>query len=242
MKFLLTALSMALIISCSHQNTAKAPALVETSAPEAHNSDLSPSKLELGKQLSLWSTYYYAPLYSSDGGGYDVRDINGKSLGVKLNKKDLCNLMLEGGGYIDGKVYAWAGTSSRGAISCSKYFSRSMVNGKGKFKLDVAIRGVRNYKITPFKTIAVDRHTIPYGSRIFIPAMKGIKYVFEGKEYVHDGIVTAQDTGGAIKGSHIDFYIGPVMGGFRNTLPVIKPFSGIVKSTSSGKFKAYLIK
>jgi 3D (Asp-Asp-Asp) domain-containing protein len=50
-----------------------------------------------------------------------------------------------------------------------------------------------------YHSIAVDPHLIPIGSRVYVPAYRG----FGG------GWFTAQDTGGAIRGRHIDVYRPP---------------------------------
>jgi 3D (Asp-Asp-Asp) domain-containing protein len=51
-----------------------------------------------------------------------------------------------------------------------------------------------------YQSIAVDPQTIPMGSRVYVPA-----YAHDG----HGGWFTAQDTGGAINGHHIDVYRSP---------------------------------
>ncbi len=51
-----------------------------------------------------------------------------------------------------------------------------------------------------YQSIAVDPHRIPLGSRVYIPA-----YRHDG----HGGWFVAQDTGGAIKGRHLDVFRPP---------------------------------
>lgn len=237
MKFLLLCL-MALLVSCSttieHKPVGDVADVSEIPTPE----------IDKGKELTLWSTFYYAPSYKSVKIGHAVRDINGKSLGVNLPRKDLCNLMLQGSGYVDGQIYGWGGVSSYKSTNCTKYYPLTVASGRLKFKKDIAIRGVKNFKIEPFKSIAVDPKVIPYESVLFIPDLKGIKYRYNGKEYIHDGYVKALDTGHAIKGNHIDFYVGPNPGGWRDALvDIVKKygFDKFVKSTSSGTFKAYIV-
>ena len=197
---------------------------------------------KLGKKLSLWSTYYYAPEYSSIKNGVPLRSKDGKSLGVELALEDICNYMLQGSGFIDGKIYGWGGVNDINKIDCSRYYSPRMVSGRLKFKRDTHIRGVKNYKITAFKTIAVDQNTIPYGSKVFIPSFKGVKYLDDDGSYkTHDGVVYALDTGGAIKGNQIDFYVGKARGGISSAAVKVKPFV-TVKSTPKGVFDAYIIK
>jgi 3D (Asp-Asp-Asp) domain-containing protein len=50
-------------------------------------------------------------------------------------------------------------------------------------------------------TIAVDPRVIPLGSRVLV--------VFKDKKYQrYNGVYTARDTGGAVKGNHIDLFMG----------------------------------
>jgi 3D (Asp-Asp-Asp) domain-containing protein len=51
----------------------------------------------------------------------------------------------------------------------------------------------------PYRTLAVDRHLIAQGSRVYIPYYKGIS----------GGWFVAQDVGGAIIGRHLDVYRSP---------------------------------
>jgi 3D (Asp-Asp-Asp) domain-containing protein len=199
-------------------------------------------EIKLGKKLKLWSTYYYAPMYKSDPNGIPLRDKHGKSLGVKLSHKRLCNYMLQGSGLIDGVVYGWGGVTNSHTVNCTKYYSKKMVSGKLKFIKDTHVRGVENYKITPFKTIAVDQKVIPYGTKVYIPDFKGIEYQYNGKTYTHDGYVEALDTGGGIKGNHIDFYVGPAWGDIGSASRLVAPFKNIITSSKSGLFDAYIVK
>jgi hypothetical protein len=52
----------------------------------------------------------------------------------------------------------------------------------------------------PWKSVAVDRNVIPFGSRIFMLALCSTPA---------RGWVYARDTGGAIGGAHIDLYRPP---------------------------------
>lgn len=72
-----------------------------------------------------------------------------------------------------------------------------------------------------YQSIAVDPSVIPLGSRVYLPAYKG-----DG----HGGWFVAQDTGGAINGTHVDVYrtppASPTAGGQYRTaqrIYVIKP-------------------
>lgn len=224
-----------LLVSCASQEPIPTPKPTPVQ-------EVEPVKDPTGKKLTLWSTYYYSPAYKSTATGYDVLDHKGKAMGPKLPHKEICNLQLQGSGTIDGVMFGYHSKSSYKRVNCRSISSK--ISGTVKFQRDGSKYGVGvlNLHLTPFKSIAVDRRVIPYKSKLFIPALKGIEYEFDGKTHIHNGIVWAQDTGGAIKGNHIDFFIGPVAGGFKNTYPVARPFTkAFVKSKSSGTFTAYLL-
>jgi 3D (Asp-Asp-Asp) domain-containing protein len=92
--------------------------------------------------------------------------------------------------------------------------------------------GTGGYQLVPFRTIAVDRSQIPLGSVIYIPAARGVSITLpSGEQVLHDGYFFAADVGGAIRGNHIDVFIGVAD---RNPFP-------FVKSRASGSFEAYLV-
>ena len=169
-----------------------------------------------------------------------VRDMNGNSLGVGLTLKDHCNLQLQGSGFIDGKMYGYWKKTSAHRVDCSSISSK--ISGTVKFRQEKTKygTGVKLWPLTPYKSIAVDPKFIPYGSKIFIPALKGTKYPFEGKTLTHDGYMIAQDTGGAIKGDHIDFFIGPHDKSWSELYKFVAKYFPFVKSKSRYKFDAYL--
>ena len=67
--------------------------------------------------------------------------------------------------------------------------------------------GVRNHPLVPFRTIAVDPAMIPLESVVFVPALRGRTFNYNGRDFVHDGYLFAGDRGGAIKGKHIDVFL-----------------------------------
>jgi 3D (Asp-Asp-Asp) domain-containing protein len=70
--------------------------------------------------------------------------------------------------------------------------------------------GVQNRALVPFRSIAVDSDLIAYGSRVFVAELDGVPMPGDPPwgDFVHDGCVSADDTGGAIVGAHIDFFAG----------------------------------
>jgi 3D (Asp-Asp-Asp) domain-containing protein len=65
--------------------------------------------------------------------------------------------------------------------------------------------GVDNYKLIPYRTIAVDPAQILIGSIVFIPQAYGL--VLPNGE-IHDGFFFAHDTGSKIKGRCLDLFVG----------------------------------
>ena len=65
--------------------------------------------------------------------------------------------------------------------------------------------GVENYKLIPYRTIAVDPYHILIGSVVFIPQAVGIPL---SNCIYHDGYFLAHDIGKVIKGKRIDFFVG----------------------------------
>jgi 3D (Asp-Asp-Asp) domain-containing protein len=75
-------------------------------------------------------------------------------------------------------------------------------NGRGATRLGYAgmsFAAGSAFRVRPYRTLAVDPHLIPRGSRVFIPAYRK----------VNGGWFVAEDTGGAIIGRHVDVYRSP---------------------------------
>lgn len=64
--------------------------------------------------------------------------------------------------------------------------------------------------LQPFRTVAVDPKVIKLGSLLYVPELAG--RTMPGRApwggYVHDGCVTADDTGGGIDGHQLDLFVG----------------------------------
>lgn len=214
------------------------PQFEETKEPEK-------PALKLGKKVMLYSTFYYLPKYKSDANGIPLRNEKNQKLGPKLTTKKMCNAQLQGSVIIDGEMYGyWTKANDRYKVDCSSFSSK--VPGIVKFRKEKTKygTGVKLWPLTPFRSIAVKPYTVPYGTKLFIPKFKGIKYMFEGKMHTHDGIVVAQDTGGVLKKGQMDFFIGPVggTGMFKDALKVAKPFLHVIKSDPKKPwFESYII-
>lgn len=197
-----------------------------------------------GQTRKLWSTRYYVH-YVDSATGADAAPLyrsNGTPLGVSIPKAQFCFGALQGTVAVrsGNKTYVYnaAGLSRKRAATCAYRKLKPQVNerlgrqawtevtGNGRFGL-----GVQNYRLVPFRTIAVDRTTIPYGTVLFIPALKGVEFDDNGTRRTHDGYVLAGDTGGAIKGNHIDFFTGNFTG----------PAPSFVTSNDKGLFDATVV-
>jgi 3D (Asp-Asp-Asp) domain-containing protein len=63
------------------------------------------------------------------------------------------------------------------------------------------------YPLVPFRSIAVDPTVFVIGRWYYVPELAG-KKTPSPSVFTHDGCVRAVDVGGAIKGAHIDFFVG----------------------------------
>jgi 3D (Asp-Asp-Asp) domain-containing protein len=204
--------------------------------------DFSDEDIE-GREVTLWSTNYYTPVYTSKMNGIPLKDMSDNSLvngvyPVLLTKKEWCYAAMEGSVSIrfpSGSMatYNYAGTSSM-QVDCSPYFGDDFP-GTNKVRFRAARSrwgdGIEKYSLVPYRTIAVDPNVIPFGSTVFIPKAKGVKFMWLGETFTHDGFFFAGDKGGAIKGNHIDLFTGTNKN---------HPFT-FVTNKKSGTFKAIVI-
>ena len=91
---------------------------------------------------------------------------------------------------------------------------------------------MRPAPLVPYRTIAVDRRRIKRGTVLFIPDLRGQIFYQDGLPFAHDGYVVATDTGGAIKGNHIDVFVDDIE---------TTPFPDLIGSHPSKTFKAYKV-
>lgn len=165
----------------------------------------------------LWATYYYLPVVPQDPAGHALLDMSGRELGPHVSARDWCDGALEGSIAVvddDGvlRVYNYAGVGASRQVDCRRFFRRLPALGRTRFRIAKGPfgDGVADWTLVPMRTIAVDPDVIPYGSVVYIPAARGTPIRLpDGREVVHDGYFYAADTGGAIRGNHIDVYLGP---------------------------------
>ncbi len=167
------------------------------------------------KTLELWATWYHIPQLKSQETGIAILDKEGKPIGINLDSTDWCKAAIEGTAQVitptDTVLLNFAGRSESLQFDCRRCKRYAHYNGYEKTGKVLWAKstgfglGVRNYKLVPYRTIAVDQKMIPYGTVLFIPKAKGVKLP-DGS--IHDGYFFAGDTGSKIKGKHIDVFIG----------------------------------
>jgi len=86
-------------------------------------------------------------------------------------------------------------------------------------------------KVSPMRTVAIDRALITRGAILFIKQTVGLLLPGGG---VHDGYWYASDTGGAIRGARIDLFTGP---GARSMRPLQPLNLKTLTVTKVGQFK-----
>ena len=205
----------------------------------------APVDLAISTKKSLWSTHYYIHRFQS-GGSIPLVLSDGKQTNLFADTCDFCTAALEGTAFVQDSlgnitILNFDKIGEKSVVncrSCSK-FSKSKLSvenfGKVLWKKSEGFGdGVLNYKLIPFRTMAVDKSIIPYGTVIFIPNVKGKLFILpNGLEVIHDGYFFAGDTGSAIKGNHIDIFTGIFDG---------NPFKDVIQSDPKKTFDAFLIK
>lgn len=181
----------------------------------------------------------------TSGGSIPIVYQDGSPSGLFADTCDFCEASLEGTAYVKDSVgnvtiINYGKTGKRTFVdcrACRKYAkSKLSVENWGKtlwHKSNGFGDGVKNFKLIPYRTIAVDNKTIPFGTVIYIPKAKGmIIELPNGEKVTHDGYFFAGDTGGAIKLNHIDIFTG---------ICKDNPFPDIIRSTKNDTFDAFIV-
>ena len=159
---------------------------------------------------TLWNTFYYLANETDHGAAADapLYDASCELLGQvpQVFHDDLC---IEGSGILaDGRVLNFA----RG---CTEDCFFALPCGRKRYKicyreLDAGQypwgMGSRQRVLPPDLSIAVDPSVIPLGTVLYLAELDGL--VPPGRTEPLTGCVTADDVGGAIKGAHIDLFVG----------------------------------
>jgi 3D (Asp-Asp-Asp) domain-containing protein len=164
-----------------------------------HNwSEGAQTKVRLKSLGTFKPTFYWITLEENYDGPKtkEVLDINGNVL-VKVSEKYFKSLQLEGTGRLsDGRVLNY---HERVVLPDGKKEIRYRFCGP-----DAPYGyGYGDFKLIPFRSIAVDITVVPLGTKVYIPEAKGTKLP-DGT--VHDGIFYAIDIGDAIQNKRIDIF------------------------------------
>lgn len=173
-----------------------------------------PKSSDINKKKNLWATYYYLPLLKDGSGTFPLRDMNGVELGPRLTLREWCDSAMEGSVRVtfkDGvsKTYNYAGVKDYENVDCSSIFRINVSKTKFREANGPYGDGIKNFILVPYRTLATDREQIAPGTVLYIPEARGaIINLSSGRVIKHDGYFFAGDVGGAIKGNHIDVFIG----------------------------------
>lgn len=99
----------------------------------------------------------------------------------------------------DGRVLNYAGSCSCPTTPC--YLEADAQHPWGY--------GVSNAALVPFRTLAVQKTEIPYGTALYVPALVGVTMpgTTPWGAFVHDGCLRADDTGSSIQPLHADWFV-----------------------------------
>jgi len=196
-------------------------------------------------RLSVWCTQYFIHRFKSEG-KIPIRLADGSPTGLFADTCDFCKASLEGTAYVTDSagrmtVINAAKTGTQMWVDCRKCttYAKSKLNvdswGKRLWVVSKGFGdGVAGYKLVPFRTIAVNKNRIPYGTVLFIPKARGKTIILpDGSKVKHDGFFFAGDTGSEIKDNHIDVFTGLFEG---------NPFPEVITSSEGKTITAYIIK
>ncbi|MEO0081965.1 MAG: 3D domain-containing protein [candidate division WOR-3 bacterium] len=80
----------------------------------------------------------------------------------------------------------------------------SWLKKAGRVQVDSQFAGINGYKLTELKSIAVDPRVVPIGAMVYIPQAENV--VVNGRRL--NGVFRAHDIGSAVKGKHVDIFVG----------------------------------
>ncbi len=146
-------------------------------------------------------TYYVIALRpKGDPNTYTLRDCNGKFL-TYASRAFRADAQMQGTArYRDSKGNSRSINIGNGCWVSLPYSQRW---GLGAWNSSAGT----SYKLRPFRSIAVDKSVMKIGKWYYIKQLDGARMPYPNSTLVHDGCVRAVDTGPAIKGRHIDFYV-----------------------------------
>ena len=155
---------------------------------------------------SLHATFYsmveeHKPAFAQAAKDAVLYDENGKPI-ASVASAFKAKLEVEGVGKLaDGRVVSFAGfkkTNGSAGNNGREAYYQAVKNAPFGF-------GVENYKLIPYRTVAVNPRQILIGSVLFLPQAYGT--VLPSGE-IHDGLFFAHDAGRAIMQGRLDLFVG----------------------------------
>jgi 3D (Asp-Asp-Asp) domain-containing protein len=180
---------------------------VVTNAPTTSQPTSTPTEDPLGKPLGTFKVTFYVlteeTLFPDNGDGTTLYRMDGTAIG-KFSQKFISDIRLQGSGRLStGEVITPAGKCAYGQGTCFQLLSTK------KYPWG---RGATGRALKQFGSAAIDPKVVPYGTKIYVPELDG--FVWNGKKM--DGCLSADDTGGGIRGKEIDIFAGT-----RKVLPTV---------------------
>jgi len=212
-------------------------------APAQDDFKLPPPATAPQSPLQLWATHYYVHTATELPEGVPLRNKAGEALTGPVSPRDWCLGAIEGTVQV-GKdmTLNYAGAAGKSQVDCAAVLKINPVKqpwitstGKSYFTKARGAYGdgVAGFVLVPLRTIAVDRKKIAYGTVLYIPQARGLDIATSSTaSFKHDGYFFAGDTGGAIKGNHIDVFCGNKS---ESCLPAL------IKSDSKQTFEAFVV-
>jgi 3D (Asp-Asp-Asp) domain-containing protein len=207
------------------------PAGIVAAQPGAAIDDFAlPGPPALAHPKNLYATAYIVQGADESADPADPALVgpDGQSLGLRIPRHQWCLAADEGSlavNLINGshQAYVYAGRGSARIADCSDVFTKMKPQlraalDRSTFRPAPAdapygVGSIAGYRLVPFRSIAIDRGAgapLKLGQVVYIPKLRGASItLIDGRTVVHDGYVMTVDTGGAIKGRHVDFFEGP---------------------------------
>lgn len=198
------------------------------------------------RHVRLWATHYNVHPASPAAAGLPLLDLTGATIGPTLSPRDWCLAALEGTVAVTTATgtttYNYTGKAAEAQVDCVQVLALDATGkpwagalGRSRFKRSRGPfgEGVGSFDLVPYRTIAVDPGTLPFGTVLYVPDARGTTVTLpDGTQVVHDGYFFAADTGGAIKQTHIDVFCG---------VATANCFPGFVHSKATKTFDAWVV-
>jgi len=161
------------------------------------------------EKRTLWATYYHVWPATEASTGVPLLNKKNQEISARISERDWCKGAIEGTILINKtdvsvKTYNYVDHKGPKQVDCARVLQINPVTkpwitatGKSRYRLARGAYGdgVLNYRLIPYRTIAVDKTRIPYGSALYIPRARGVTITLpSGAPAVHDGFFFAADT------------------------------------------------